>query len=164
MSYRTYIASVANTAADRLLAAYQRYGDSWCKRGGTGAFMNLARKWDRLEQYASKHGYDIFEALKADGSTPDGKGVLDDLQDLVDYGILVLSYHQEASLAVKESTKKLPISCRTLTYHEYNALPESERVIYSFDSGTQRWIDKRAAVRGSTEQKNPRGYTPELDN
>ena len=26
----------------------QDYGDSWRKRGGVGAYMMLARKWDRI--------------------------------------------------------------------------------------------------------------------
>ena len=32
-----------------LVEAEKSYGDSWRKRGGTGAFMMLARKWDRIE-------------------------------------------------------------------------------------------------------------------
>ena len=31
----------------------KEYGDSWKKRGGVGAFMMLARKWDRIEQRVS---------------------------------------------------------------------------------------------------------------
>lgn len=40
------------------------YGDSWKRRGGTGAFMMLARKWDRIEKAAQEYNYDIFEAIK----------------------------------------------------------------------------------------------------
>ena len=32
-----------------LEVAEKSYGDSWKKRGGIGAFMMLARKWDRIE-------------------------------------------------------------------------------------------------------------------
>ena len=45
--------------AEALSAAEQSYGDSWKRRGGTGAFMMLARKWDRIENQASKFNYDI---------------------------------------------------------------------------------------------------------
>ena len=31
-------------------------------RGGTGAFMMLARKFDRIEQQAESCNYDVFEA------------------------------------------------------------------------------------------------------
>ena len=31
------------------------YGDSWRKRGGIGAFMMLARKWDRIETVSYTH-------------------------------------------------------------------------------------------------------------
>ena len=38
-----------------LLKAERSYGDSWKKRGGVGAFMMLARKWDRLENQVKAH-------------------------------------------------------------------------------------------------------------
>jgi len=46
-----------------LMEAEKSYGDSWRKRGGIGAFMMLARKWDRIENQTYKEGYDIFSAL-----------------------------------------------------------------------------------------------------
>ena len=63
------------------------YGDSWKKRGGVGAFMMLARKWDRLEQQvAQSPAYDIF----AHGITDTrAEGILDDIQDLRCYLLLV---------------------------------------------------------------------------
>ena len=45
-----------------LKRAETSYGDSWKRRGGVGAFMMLARKFDRIEHQAQKHGWDIFEA------------------------------------------------------------------------------------------------------
>lgn len=41
------------------LTKAQQYGNSWCKRGMSGIFYTLARKWDRLEQ-AFKDGSPIF--------------------------------------------------------------------------------------------------------
>jgi len=32
-----------------LIDSERSYGDSWRNRGGIGAFMMLARKWDRIE-------------------------------------------------------------------------------------------------------------------
>lgn len=59
----------------------KHYGDSWRKRGGVGAFMMLARKWDRIENMAIAKGYDVFDAER--------DGVLEDIADLRRYLLLV---------------------------------------------------------------------------
>lgn len=43
-----------------LLEKAEYYGDSWAKRGGIGAFMVIARKWDRIENMAKEASYDVF--------------------------------------------------------------------------------------------------------
>jgi hypothetical protein len=58
------------------------YGDSWKRRGGVGAFMMLARKWDRIENQALAKGYDVFEACR-------DTDMLDDIRDLRCYLMLV---------------------------------------------------------------------------
>ena len=83
----------------RLVERDKGYGRSWMKRGGVGAFMNLGRKWDRLEQrvrrgdapYAMDGGrsptkWDIFEHLEADQRP---EGLIDDMRDLRNYLLLV---------------------------------------------------------------------------
>ena len=40
---------------DALKKAETSYGDSWRRRGGVGAFMMLARKWDRIENQTNKY-------------------------------------------------------------------------------------------------------------
>tara|TARA_R100000655_G_scaffold30264_1_gene61027 strand:- start:3764 stop:4093 length:330 start_codon:yes stop_codon:yes gene_type:complete len=72
-----------------LVEAEKSYGDSWRKRGGVGAFMMLARKWDRIENQTHKEGYDIFSAIAKD---PTDTGILDDIRDLRRYLILVEDY------------------------------------------------------------------------
>jgi hypothetical protein len=69
-----------------LCEAEKTYGDSWKKRGGVGAFMMLARKWDRIENLTQEHDYDIFHAI---GQYPDEAGVIDDIRDLRRYLLLV---------------------------------------------------------------------------
>lgn len=85
-----------------LKKARKNYGESWCKRGGVGAFMMLARKWDRLENYLSKpplisdngvplsrpafSTFDILEAIKFDRRA---EGLIDDVRDLRRYLALV---------------------------------------------------------------------------
>jgi hypothetical protein len=69
-----------------LVKAERSYGDSWKKRGGIGAFMMLARKWDRLENKTDEYGWDIFEAIQDDNRP---EGILDDIRDLRRYLLLV---------------------------------------------------------------------------
>ncbi len=77
----------ALSAADitTLLEKGKTYGDSWKKRGGTGAFMMLARKWDRIEKAARDYGYDIFAAIESVDY------LIDDIIDLGCYLWLVRS-------------------------------------------------------------------------
>jgi len=63
------------------------YGSSWSNRGGVGAFMMAARKWDRIENQCKAKGYDIFEACH--DSAEDG--ILDDIADLRAYLLLIES-------------------------------------------------------------------------
>jgi hypothetical protein len=90
---------VAQEDAAGLERAYVSYGPSWKQRGGVGAFMMLARKWDRLENQlkrlvpgeASQSGlgampYDIFGHVIADQRA---EGVIDDIRDLRRYLMLV---------------------------------------------------------------------------
>ena len=69
-----------------LVKAQESYGTSWRNRGGVGAFMMLARKWDRLENQVKKHNYDIFEAIAHDRRP---EGIIDDIRDLRRYLLLV---------------------------------------------------------------------------
>ena len=62
------------------------YGDSWKRRGGVGAFMMLARKWDRIENAVRGKSWDVLEAAADD---PRPEGIMDDIQDLRRYLILV---------------------------------------------------------------------------
>lgn len=78
--------TIAQTDVDCLEKAEKSYGESWKNRGGVGAFMMLARKWDRLENQVKKFDYDIFEAYKQDNRA---EGIIDDIQDLRRYLILV---------------------------------------------------------------------------
>tara|TARA_R100000656_G_scaffold97457_1_gene70736 strand:+ start:303 stop:725 length:423 start_codon:yes stop_codon:yes gene_type:complete len=72
--------------AEALANAQESYGDSWKKRGGVGAFMMLARKWDRIENQTKKFSYNIFDAIHND---PSPTGIIDDIGDLRRYLFLV---------------------------------------------------------------------------
>ena len=80
------IRKLANLDVSKLEQAERSYGDSWRKRGGIGAFMMLARKWDRIENQVTKDGYDTYESIYND---PSDTGILDDIRDLRRYLLLV---------------------------------------------------------------------------
>lgn len=77
---------------EKLLEAEKSYGDSWRERGGVGAFMMLARKWDRLEKQVKEANYDVFQAVVDD---PREEGILDDIKDLRRYLALVETHMRE---------------------------------------------------------------------
>jgi|TARA_R110002020_G_scaffold107574_2_gene249609 hypothetical protein len=77
---------IAQKDLEALKRAEESYGSSWRRRGGVGAFMMLARKFDRIEHQSEKHGWDIFEAGEAFKGEA---GLLDDIRDLRRYLILV---------------------------------------------------------------------------
>lgn len=81
-----HIRELANNDVDTLVKKGETYGRSWQNRGGTGAFMMLARKWDRIENICKGVDYNIFKA----GIANTGE-ILDDIRDLRAYLLLVES-------------------------------------------------------------------------
>ncbi len=79
---------ISNEDVEGLHESEQNYGDSWKQRGGVGAFMMLARKWDRIEKQVKEGGYDVFELAVADERD---EGIIDDIRDLRRYLFLVES-------------------------------------------------------------------------
>lgn len=86
LTYTQFLSVVAQKDVDGLFAKDREYGASWKKRGGVGAFMMLARKWDRLELAVAAHGWDIFQLVEADRRE---EGAIDDVRDLRRYLLLV---------------------------------------------------------------------------
>jgi hypothetical protein len=85
---------------DRVIVKDIEYGASWKKRGGVGAFMMLARKWDRLENALdpnptsgihSRMSPDVpaYDVLFAGARDTRPEGIIDDIDDLVGYLLLV---------------------------------------------------------------------------
>lgn len=77
---------IAHKDVQQLHEAEKSYGDSWKQRGGVGAFMMLARKWDRIENQTQREKYDIFQTIRIDSRE---EGVIDDIRDLRRYLLLV---------------------------------------------------------------------------
>jgi hypothetical protein len=76
-----------------LEAKNAEYGQSWLKRGGVGAFMMIARKWDRLETQCRIYNWDIFEMLN--GNDKLMEDTLDTIRDLRRYLLLVEDHYLE---------------------------------------------------------------------
>lgn len=74
-----------NSIVETLYSKEEQYKGSWQQRGGIGAFMMMARKWDRIEGICREdHKYDVIQAGVA--NTADIK---DDIDDLIAYLLLV---------------------------------------------------------------------------
>ncbi len=68
-----------------------QYGGSWLRRGGVGAFMMLARKWDRIEQkFLKDPEHSLIGLIKNDTRA---EGIIDDIRDLRRYLMLVQAYY-----------------------------------------------------------------------
>lgn len=87
--FKKRLQAILDSTQAQLMHAQGSYGESWIKRGGIGAFMNLARKWDRIQMSCKRAGWDIMKALEMDRRP---EGLIDDLRDLRDYIILVDEY------------------------------------------------------------------------
>lgn len=84
--YLEKLDEITQEDAAGLKKAQASYGNSWKSRGGVGAFMMLARKWDRMEERVKRHSYDVFQAVEQDQRA---EGVIDDIRDLRRYLALV---------------------------------------------------------------------------
>ena len=90
---------VLDSDLEGLIEAQNEYGESWCARGGQGAFFTLVRPLDRLLVLASKTGtdrrvapYDIFEHCLDNPASGEEGPVLNTVRDLRRYLTLVEVY------------------------------------------------------------------------
>lgn len=111
MWHMVFIATVADEDIQHLRKKEQTYKGSWKKRGGIGAFMMLARKWDRIENIVGagsdpnlKGGYDIFYHIERNSSGLDGS-VLAEIRDLRRYLILIEAEMMARGVVVQNETE-----------------------------------------------------------
>ena len=101
MRHLDYLEIVAAGDVKHLLEKEKKYKGSWKQRGGVGAFMMLARKWDRLENMLEQPQththedvtrtvgqYDLFGEIQANPTGEDGTA-LAEIGDLRRYLMLV---------------------------------------------------------------------------
>lgn len=91
---------IANVDAQELAVKDATYGSSWRKRGGVGAFMMMARKFDRLEQTFQKHGNACINTTFHDGDS-----VVNDIRDMRRYGLLVAEARSVGGINPTDWTK-----------------------------------------------------------
>lgn len=149
-TFLDFLLTVVRRDCTALEKAQKSYGDSWKRRGGVGAFMMLARKWDRLENFLAQlperakslpggaDKYDIFRAVQIDARA---EGVIDDIRDLRRYLILVEAELMVQGTVPEEVTKDEP----------ENPLPGDVTVAL----GLRGFRDVRGALAGALA----RGYT-----
>lgn len=90
--HHKFLTDVTESDLEYIRVKDRSYGASWKKRGGVGAFMMLARKWDRLETMLQRDGikYDIFQCIQAEQNMQGADGTaLAEIRDLRRYLILV---------------------------------------------------------------------------
>lgn len=90
----------------------QTYGDSWKKRGGIGAFMQLARKWDRIENICTSMNYDVFAAGRVNMGD-----ILDDIGDLRRYLLLVQAEVYARNTVAPAPSPFQPVAPQTAQLH-----------------------------------------------
>lgn len=91
-SYLDELEAIAKTDVEELRRKEKTYQGSWKKRGGTGAFMMLARKWDRIETISEQDRYDIFSIIDHEGLDGKDGELIAEVRDLRRYLMLVEAY------------------------------------------------------------------------
>lgn len=90
-SHMDFIAAVSEQDLVNLESKERTYGSSWKRRGGVGAFMMAARKWDRLEGMLQRLSWDVFGAIASQSGERQGTDgtVLAEVRDLRRYLLLI---------------------------------------------------------------------------
>jgi len=92
LNHLRYIGPIAQEDVDHINYKEKTYRGSWKKRGGTGAFMMLARKWDRIENIMQDYqSYDLFKLAEEQEWSGEDSSILAEIRDLRRYLLLVES-------------------------------------------------------------------------
>jgi hypothetical protein len=179
--YIEHLDAIAQYDVAELKRKDAEYGGSWKKRGGIGAFLNLVRKWDRLDEQVSRFREDsgktagemnIFDHIACDTRQ---ESVLDTLRDLRRYAMLIEAEMVARGVVALPSAglprartldpqvPRAPVPAgyirvgdrviirRELNHKEYTDLPTADQTWYYLDEG-----DGKYKVR--TDGQTPRGF------
>lgn len=113
MGHLDHLQRVADEDVRHLLGKERTYKGSWKRRGGVGAFMMLARKWDRLEGILeTQHKFDVFDGINCAAGGEDGT-VLAEVRDLRRY-LLLVEAEMVSRGVIKMATDHFSNTTRTL--------------------------------------------------
>jgi hypothetical protein len=144
-SHLAYLKGIAEEDVKGLTEADARYGDSWLKRGGVGAYFVTIRKVDRLEVEAGNCGFDIFKTVeKYNGKD----GTLDTIRDLRRYLMLI-----EAEILIRQGVRPNLVHQKTEVIKNVEKRLNDGKITTPVKSLIER-ADK-------TEQQYPFGYQEE---
>jgi hypothetical protein len=121
MGHMEFLEDVAIEDCASLREKEATYQGSWKRRGGVGAFMMMARKWDRLEVMVKNQTfqYDIFRAIDV---APEKQGqdgtALAEIRDLRRYLILVEAEMMSRVLFNKDGTPHEKTAAVAATHEE----------------------------------------------
>lgn len=134
MKHMEFLEAVAASDVDAVRQKESTYQGSWKRRGGVGAFMMLARKWDRLEtMLGGSYKYDIFQAIAAQRDQDEADGTtIAEVRDLRRYLILV-----EAEMLARDVVM-LPKAARAASFNCFEHAPplSSERRVPRYEAET----------------------------
>ena len=161
-----HLEDVARADIAELQRKERTYQGSWKRRGGVGAFMMLARKWDRIECIAeagspdaARSAYDIFGLIELNMSGKDGT-LLAEIRDLRRYLLLV-----EAEM-VARSVGVPPVAVSQTSHVVTEAL--AEEVLHPKDvsrhvCGTPKEDSNRHAVPEGPPERDRFSYQREMN-
>lgn len=90
MDHMNFLETVVNNDIDSLIQKESTYKGSWKKRGGVGAYMMMARKWDRIEGMMEERGYDVFKMIESQKAARGKDGtIIAEIRDLRRYLLLI---------------------------------------------------------------------------
>lgn len=162
-TYMSFLAGIAKNDVANLEIKDKSYGGSWKKRGGVGAFMMLARKWDRIENQVQQRSYDIFKQLEAERANVPHDGLIDDIRDLRRYLMLIEAEMLAQAVVTLDAVPPLmavkpgldPINVLCGSVRGYDEKAEERRVsverrtgLGPVTNGFNRARDRRDADRG----------------
>lgn len=141
----------------------QTYKGSWRKRGGVGAMMMLARKWDRMENMAEGHAkpFDIFNLLRDEdtlGLTGKDGSLLAEIRDLRRYLALVEAYF----LIQKQAYPNSAASVATRSTQTSANIVEAERATQGLHSTGPILSDPDSQMEHAAAN-NPSHRAPHFD-
>jgi hypothetical protein len=134
--YLDQLATVARNDMETIEKKERAYGNSWKRGGGIGAFMMLARKWDRLKERvvarldaaqgaAGASRDNVFEHIEADHRA---ESVIDDIRGLRQYLLLVegemVARGDVRIAAARNNPKQAHRSADARVRHEGHPRPE----------------------------------------